>query len=55
MEWLNEIAQNRELPLLSAFALGLLTAIAPCPLQCYSNKDLGLLLINKVNSHLPEV
>ena len=32
MEWLNEIAQNRELPLLSAFALGLLTSIAPCPL-----------------------
>lgn len=32
MEWLNEIAQNRETPLLAAFALGLLTAIAPCPL-----------------------
>lgn len=32
MEWLNEIAQNREIPFLSAFALGLLTAIAPCPL-----------------------
>jgi len=32
MDWLNEIAQNREAPLLAAFALGLLTAIAPCPL-----------------------
>ncbi len=32
MEWLNELAQNREAPFLAAFALGLLTAIAPCPL-----------------------
>lgn len=32
MEWANELAQNREAPLLAAFALGLLTAIAPCPL-----------------------
>ena len=32
MEWLNELAQNREIPLLAAFALGLLTAISPCPL-----------------------
>lgn len=32
MEWLDEIAQNQEAPLLAAFALGLLTAIAPCPL-----------------------
>lgn len=32
MEWLQELAQNRELPLLSALAIGLLTAIAPCPL-----------------------
>lgn len=32
MEWLNELAQNQETPLLAAFALGLLTAIAPCPL-----------------------
>lgn len=32
MEWLNEIAQNRDTPILAAFALGLLTAIAPCPL-----------------------
>ncbi len=32
MEWLNELAQNRDLPLLAAFALGLLTAISPCPL-----------------------
>lgn len=32
MEWLTEIAQTRELPLLAAFALGLLTAVSPCPL-----------------------
>jgi len=32
MDWLNELAQNRETPLIAAFALGLLTAIAPCPL-----------------------
>lgn len=32
MDWLNEFAQNREIPLLASFALGLLTAISPCPL-----------------------
>lgn len=32
MDWLNELAQNREAPILAAFALGLLTAISPCPL-----------------------
>jgi cytochrome c biogenesis protein CcdA len=32
MEWLTDLAQNHETPLLAAFALGLLTAIAPCPL-----------------------
>jgi cytochrome c-type biogenesis protein len=32
MEWLNELAQNRDVPLLAAFALGLLTAVSPCPL-----------------------
>lgn len=32
MGWLNELAQNGETPTLAAFALGLLTAIAPCPL-----------------------
>ncbi|MBK8502920.1 MAG: sulfite exporter TauE/SafE family protein [Saprospiraceae bacterium] len=32
MNWINELAQNREAPVLAAFALGLLTAIAPCPL-----------------------
>ncbi|NDP27614.1 MAG: sulfite exporter TauE/SafE family protein [Flavobacterium sp.] len=32
MEWLNELAQNSEIPLLAALALGLLTAVAPCPL-----------------------
>jgi cytochrome c-type biogenesis protein len=32
MEWLTELAQNREAPIIAALALGLLTAIAPCPL-----------------------
>ncbi|MEP7109625.1 MAG: aromatic aminobenezylarsenical efflux permease ArsG family transporter [Ferruginibacter sp.] len=32
MDWLTDLAQNREAPLLAAFALGLLTAISPCPL-----------------------
>ena len=32
MEWLNELAQNKDVPLLAAFALGLLTAVSPCPL-----------------------
>lgn len=32
MEWLNELAQNSEVPLLAALALGLLTSISPCPL-----------------------
>jgi cytochrome c-type biogenesis protein len=31
-EWLESIAQSQEFPWLSAFALGLLTAISPCPL-----------------------
>lgn len=32
MEWLTNFAQNTEWPLLAAFALGLLTAVSPCPL-----------------------
>lgn len=32
MEWLENIVQNSNVPLLTALALGLLTAIAPCPL-----------------------
>lgn len=32
MDWINDFAQNSDMPLLAAFALGLLTAIAPCPL-----------------------
>ena len=32
MEWLNNLAQNRDVPIFAAFALGLLTAISPCPL-----------------------
>ncbi|MCB0547088.1 MAG: sulfite exporter TauE/SafE family protein [Phaeodactylibacter sp.] len=31
-DWLQSLAQSQELPWLSAFALGLLTAISPCPL-----------------------
>ncbi|MBK6936667.1 MAG: sulfite exporter TauE/SafE family protein [Chitinophagaceae bacterium] len=32
MDWLTNLAQNSDAPLLAAFALGLLTAISPCPL-----------------------
>lgn len=32
MDWLTNLAQNSETPLLASFALGLLTAISPCPL-----------------------
>jgi len=32
VDWLIELAQNIQTPLLAAFALGLLTAISPCPL-----------------------
>lgn len=31
-EWLQSLAQSQEMPLLAAFALGLLTAVSPCPL-----------------------
>jgi cytochrome c-type biogenesis protein len=32
IDWLNELAHSREIPWLAAFALGLLTAVSPCPL-----------------------
>lgn len=32
MDWLTHLAENSEAPLLAATALGLLTAISPCPL-----------------------
>lgn len=32
MDWLLELAQNADAPLVAAFAIGLITAIAPCPL-----------------------
>jgi cytochrome c-type biogenesis protein len=32
MDWLTDIAQRKEVPLLAVSALGLLTAISPCPL-----------------------
>lgn len=32
MNWIHDLAQNNETPMLAALALGLLTAIAPCPL-----------------------
>jgi len=46
MDWLNEMAHSNELPFLAAFALGLLTAVSPCPLAtnisatAYISKDL---------------
>jgi cytochrome c-type biogenesis protein len=32
MDWLNQLADNSSWPLLSAWALGILTAVSPCPL-----------------------
>ena len=32
MDFIQIFAENKEFPILAAFALGLLTAIAPCPL-----------------------
>jgi cytochrome c-type biogenesis protein len=32
MDFLNQLAQNQDFPILAAFALGLLTAVSPCPL-----------------------
>lgn len=32
MDWLTELAQNSDTPLVAALALGLLTSISPCPL-----------------------
>lgn len=32
MDWLLELAQDAETPFIAAFAIGLITAIAPCPL-----------------------
>jgi len=32
MDWLNSLAQNSDTPVIAAFALGLLTAVSPCPL-----------------------
>jgi cytochrome c-type biogenesis protein len=32
MDWLNQLADNSSWPILSAWALGILTAISPCPL-----------------------
>lgn len=32
MEWLNQLVDNTSWPILSAWALGVLTAISPCPL-----------------------
>lgn len=47
MDWLNEIAHSEQLPFWAAFALGLLTAVSPCPLAtnisatAYISKDLS--------------
>lgn len=47
MEWLQNIADSTNIPLLTAFILGLMTAISPCPLAtnitatAYLSKDLA--------------
>jgi cytochrome c biogenesis protein CcdA len=48
MEWLNDLAQNSEIPLLAAFALGLLTAVSPCPLA--SNITATAYIAKTINS-----
>ena len=46
MDWLTELAHSTEFPFWAAFALGLLTAVSPCPLAtnisatAYISKDL---------------
>jgi len=46
-EWLQHIADNSDIPLLTAFVLGIMTAISPCPLAtnitatAYLSKDIG--------------
>jgi len=47
MEWLQQIANSTNIPLLTAFILGLMTAISPCPLAmnitatAYLSKDIS--------------
>ena len=47
MEWLQTIAENSGMPVLTAFALGLLTALSPCPLATniaavgFISRDIG--------------
>jgi cytochrome c-type biogenesis protein len=48
MEWLENIVQNSNIPLLTALALGLLTAIAPCPLA--SNITATAYIAKTINS-----
>ncbi len=46
MEWLHHLLESTDLPILSAFILGLMTAISPCPLatnitaMAYISKDI---------------
>jgi cytochrome c biogenesis protein CcdA len=46
MEWLQQIIDNSDIPLLTAFILGIMTAISPCPLAtnitatAYLSKDI---------------
>ncbi len=47
MEWLQQIVDNSEIPLLTALILGIMTAVSPCPLAtnitatAYLGKDIG--------------
>ncbi|MGL5681639.1 MAG: aromatic aminobenezylarsenical efflux permease ArsG family transporter [Marinifilaceae bacterium] len=47
MEWIEQLLQNSTLPFVTAFLLGVLTAISPCPLATnitavgYIGKDIG--------------
>ena len=47
MEWMRQIVENSDIPLLTAFVLGLIMATSPCPLAtnitatAYLSKDIG--------------
>ena len=47
MEWLQSIVDNSDIPLLTAFILGIMTAVSPCPLAtnitatAYLSKDIA--------------
>lgn len=41
MEFLQQIVDNSDIPVLTAFVLGLMTAISPCPLAMNNGNSLS--------------